>query len=411
MRKILLLLGLLVAAGQVWADALPRCKTRHIGARVEKSPTPLLTPDTISYFERTPDGGIVYCQPPEDLKHPDGKYHWCNDTLVEPSVKNCNDVPKPPEDEDKRPKEGGKDGGKEVPGQIPEEKHNDYYVIKVREWQINTPGNYTERFIVVRKDSENCGHGLKYQSSYRDGKRYLPLKVCGQEIAPKNKGDNDYMNVTVVTATREDIKRHNEGRQQDKPKPPEKPPERLPGDSHGINPGGGKTPEPSKPGSGGSGNSGSGDTGGSDSGSAGGGNSAGGGGGGNGSSGSGGGSGGGSGSGKGNGEGEGEQSAFCRKFPNTVACMQPGNGEVDPFKVPGGGGGGGKTDGGIGWRPDFFLPSGNTCPADKVITVMGKPITFSYEGFCLFLDRINPLVRASCMFIAGMLVIRSIKGK
>lgn len=203
----------------------------------------------------------------------------------------------------------------------------------------------------MRKDSENCEYGLRYQGSYRYGKRNLPLKVCGQEIAPKNKGDKDYMNVTVVPATREDIKRHNEGRQQDKPKPPE----RLPGDSHGINPGGG-----------------------------------------------------GSGSGKGNGEGEGEQSAFCRKFPNTVACMQPGNGEVGPFKVPGGGD---KTDGGIGWRPDFFLPSGNACPADKVITVMGKPITFSYEGFCLFLDRINPLVRASCMFIAGMLVIRSIKGK
>ena len=41
-----------------------------------------------------------------------------------------------------------KEGGKEVPGQIPEEKHNDYYVIKVREWQADTPGNYTERFIV-----------------------------------------------------------------------------------------------------------------------------------------------------------------------------------------------------------------------------------------------------------------------
>ncbi len=382
MRKILLLLGLLAAAGQVWADALPRCKTRNVGVRVEKSPTPLLTPDTISYVERTPDGGIVYCQPPEDLKHPDGKYHWCNDTLVEPSVKNCNDVPKPPEDEDERPKEGGKDFHKEVPEQCYIGYKGKRYSSKEAACQEPFKGSQTQAVFYKVENGRNS-----YSCFY------------------KNISDGKWYKSTIgVTDLCTKVDPNDQPKPPEQPKDPPKETPKLPGDSLGIKPGGESKPEqPKQPGN-------SGDTGGSDSGSAGGGNSAGGGGGGNGSSGSGGGSGGGNGSGKGNGEGEGEQSAFCRKFPDTVACMKPGNGEVDPFKVPGSGGGG-KTDGGIGWRPDFFLPSGNACPADKVITVMGKPVSFSYGGFCTFLDRINPLVRASCMFIAGMLVIRSIKGK
>lgn len=82
-----------------------------------------------------------------------------------------------------------------------------------------------------------------------------------------------------------------------------------------------------------------------------------------------------------------------------------GDGRIGDVRVPHGQGDG------IGWRGDFFLRNANQCPQDKVLTLMGKQVVFSYTNICKYLDMISPIVKAICMFVAGMMVVRSIRAK
>lgn len=82
-----------------------------------------------------------------------------------------------------------------------------------------------------------------------------------------------------------------------------------------------------------------------------------------------------------------------------------GDGRIGDVRVPRGQGDG------IGWRGDFFLRNANQCPQDKVLTLMGKQVVFSYTNICKYLDMISPIVKAICMFVAGMMVVRSIRAK
>ena len=81
-----------------------------------------------------------------------------------------------------------------------------------------------------------------------------------------------------------------------------------------------------------------------------------------------------------------------------------GSGHISEVRVP-------KSRDGLGWRGDFFLRNANQCPQDKVLTLMGKQVVFSYTNICKYLDMISPIVKAICMFVAGMMVVRSIRAK
>ena len=104
----------------------------------------------------------------------------------------------------------------------------------------------------------------------------------------------------------------------------------------------------------------------------------------------------GNGKGEGSGDGQGNGKGWWKGA---------GDGRIGDVRVPHGQGDG------IGWRGDFFLRNANQCPQDKVLTLMGKQVVFSYANICKYLDMISPIVKAICMFVAGMMVVRSIRAK
>ena len=104
--------------------------------------------------------------------------------------------------------------------------------------------------------------------------------------------------------------------------------------------------------------------------------------------------------GEGNGKGEGSGDAEGKGMFKGGA----GSGHISEVRVP-------KSRDGLGWRGDFFLRNANQCPQDKVLTLMGKQVVFSYTNICKYLDMISPIVKAICMFVAGMMVVRSIRAK
>ena len=104
--------------------------------------------------------------------------------------------------------------------------------------------------------------------------------------------------------------------------------------------------------------------------------------------------------GEGNGKGEGSGDAEGKGMFKGGA----GSGQLGDVRVP-------KSRDGMGWKGDFFLRNPNQCPQDKVLTLMGKQVVFSYANICKYLDMISPIVKAICMFVAGMMVVRSIRAK
>ena len=104
--------------------------------------------------------------------------------------------------------------------------------------------------------------------------------------------------------------------------------------------------------------------------------------------------------GEGNGNGEGSGDAEGKGMFKGGA----GSGQLGDVRVP-------KSRDGMGWKGDFFLRNPNQCPQDKVLTLMGKQVVFSYINICKYLDMISPIVKAICMFVAGMMVVKSIRAK
>ena len=104
--------------------------------------------------------------------------------------------------------------------------------------------------------------------------------------------------------------------------------------------------------------------------------------------------------GEGNGKGEGSGDAEGKGMFKGGA----GSGQLGDVRVP-------KSRDGMGWKGDFFLRNPNQCPQDKTMNVLGRSITFSYAKLCGFLDMLAPVIKAVFMFIAGMLVVKSIRAK
>lgn len=104
--------------------------------------------------------------------------------------------------------------------------------------------------------------------------------------------------------------------------------------------------------------------------------------------------------GEGNGKGEGSGDAEGKGMFKGGA----GSGQLGDVRVP-------KSRDGMGWKGDFFLRNPNQCPQDKTMHVLGRSITFSYAKLCGFLDMLSPVIKAVFMFIAGMLVVKSIRAK
>ncbi|WP_153712490.1 virulence factor TspB C-terminal domain-related protein [Eikenella corrodens] len=104
----------------------------------------------------------------------------------------------------------------------------------------------------------------------------------------------------------------------------------------------------------------------------------------------------GEGSGSGEGEGEGGGKGMFKGGA--------GSGQLGDVRVP-------KSRDGMGWKGDFFLRNPNQCPQDKTMNVLGRSMTFSYAKLCGFLDMLSPVIKAVFMFIAGMLVVKSIRAK
>ena len=104
--------------------------------------------------------------------------------------------------------------------------------------------------------------------------------------------------------------------------------------------------------------------------------------------------------GEGNGKGEGSGDAEGKGMFKGGA----GSGQLGDVRVP-------KSRDGMGWKGDFFLRNPNQCPQDKTMNVLGRSMTFSYSKMCEFLDMLSPVIKAVFMFIAGMLVVKSIRAK
>lgn len=104
--------------------------------------------------------------------------------------------------------------------------------------------------------------------------------------------------------------------------------------------------------------------------------------------------------GEGNGKGEGSGDAEGKGMFKGGA----GSGQLGDVRVP-------KSRDGMGWKGDFFLRNPNQCPQDKTMNVLGRSMTFSYARLCGFLDMLSPVIKAVFMFIAGMLVVKSIRAK
>ena len=104
--------------------------------------------------------------------------------------------------------------------------------------------------------------------------------------------------------------------------------------------------------------------------------------------------------GEGNGKGEGSGDAEGKGMFKGGA----GSGQLGDVRVP-------KSRDGMGWKGDFFLRNPNQCPQDKTMNVLGRSMTFSYAKLCSFLDMLSPVIKAVFMFIAGMLVVKSIRAK
>ena len=104
--------------------------------------------------------------------------------------------------------------------------------------------------------------------------------------------------------------------------------------------------------------------------------------------------------GEGNGKGEGSGDAEGKGMFKGGA----GSGQIGDVRVP-------KSRDGMGWKADFFLRNPNQCPQDKTMHVLGRTINFSYSKLCSFLDMLAPVIKAIFMFIAGMLVVKSIRAK
>ena len=104
--------------------------------------------------------------------------------------------------------------------------------------------------------------------------------------------------------------------------------------------------------------------------------------------------------GDGNGKGEGSGDAEGKGMFKGGA----GSGQLGDVRVP-------KSRDGMGWKGDFFLRNPNQCPQDKSMHVLGRSMTFSYAKLCGFLDMLSPVIKAVFMFIAGMLVVKSIRAK
>ena len=110
------------------------------------------------------------------------------------------------------------------------------------------------------------------------------------------------------------------------------------------------------------------------------------------------------GEGNGKGEGSGEGSGKGDAEGKGMFKGGAGSGQLGDVRVP-------KSRDGMGWKGDFFLRNPNQCPQDKTMYVLGRSITFSYAKLCSFLDMLSPVIKAVFMFIAGMLVVKSIRAK
>ena len=98
----------------------------------------------------------------------------------------------------------------------------------------------------------------------------------------------------------------------------------------------------------------------------------------------------------GNGNGKGEGSGMFKGGA--------GSGQLGDVKVP-------KSRDGMGWKGDFFLRNPNQCPQDKTMSVLGRQVVFSYAKICQYLDMLAPVVKAVFMFVAGLMVVKSIRAK
>jgi len=104
--------------------------------------------------------------------------------------------------------------------------------------------------------------------------------------------------------------------------------------------------------------------------------------------------------GEGNGKGEGSGDAEGKGMFKGGA----GSGHISEVRVP-------RSRDGLGWRGDFFLRNTNQCPQDKTMSILGRQVVFSYAKICQYLDMLAPVVKAVFMFVAGLMVVKSIRAK
>ena len=112
----------------------------------------------------------------------------------------------------------------------------------------------------------------------------------------------------------------------------------------------------------------------------------------------------GSGDGNGKGEGSGEGNGKGDAEGKGMFKGGAGSGNISEVRVP-------KSRDGLGWRGDFFLHNPNQCPKDKTMSVLGKQVVFSYAKICQYLDMLAPVVKAVFIFVAGLMVVKSIRAK
>lgn len=112
----------------------------------------------------------------------------------------------------------------------------------------------------------------------------------------------------------------------------------------------------------------------------------------------------GSGDGNGKGEGSGEGGGKGDAEGKGMFKGGAGSGNISEVRVP-------KSRDGLGWRGDFFLRNPNQCPQDKTMSILGRQVVFSYAKICQYLDMLAPVVKAVFMFVAGLMVVKSIRAK
>ena len=112
----------------------------------------------------------------------------------------------------------------------------------------------------------------------------------------------------------------------------------------------------------------------------------------------------GSGDGNGKGEGKGEGDGKGDAEGKGMFKGGAGSGHISEVRVP-------KSRDSLGWRGDFFLRNPNQCPQDKTMSVLGRQVVFSYAKICQYLDMLAPVVKAVFMFVAGLMVVKSIRAK